>query len=427
MIASVGGLELTSLYTESVQTFRHPQFDYRQHGKGQLSFAPQLSPSEASVRFGDLEFLQLIIHDRSRYGLLDNQASCNFMSKSFARENNIDIEAGRDVITVGDARVISTIGRARIQCVVLLKSRHIVDCEFEVLELAVQPIILGKPFFRSNNTLFNVRLIDQPSRPPSIILPELYAAASQCPRLDFKLKVRLRCKMIEKEALATIDKAATADLMSSGLARRLGLSVSQQRKPKATIFLGDGRRIQSAGTIQIAALFVGYTGRSKKLPIEFIVVQTLAFEMVLGSPTLRSLGQWAADDTFLDWIPVPESRILLCPFQVNKDSNLTWENQALFLQNEKIQEDAKKQNAIMIQLQNDQRTAGSLAEREKLVEKRDLAQERMNYFLSAGDTDKASEFEKEVRRLNEFLQPSQAPSTPGDRLRRRQIWHFLRH
>jgi hypothetical protein len=304
-----------------MRTFRHPQFDYRQHSKRQLLSAPQLSPSEASVRFGDLEFLQLVINGRSQYGLVDNQASRNFMSKSFAQENNIDIEAGSDAITVGDARVISTIGRARIQCVALLKSRHIVNCEFEVLELAVQPIILGKPFFRSNNTLFNVRLTDQPSCSPSKRLRELHAATSQCPHFDFRLKVRLRCKMIEREALATIDKAATANLMSSGLARRLGLSVFKQRKHKATIFLGDGRKIQSVGTVQIVALFVDCTGRSKKLPIKFIVVQTLAFGMILGSSTMQTLRQWTADDTFLDWIPVPESRILLCIFQVNEGTS----------------------------------------------------------------------------------------------------------
>jgi hypothetical protein len=97
------------------------------------------------------------------------------------------------------------------------------------------------------------------------------------------------------------------------------------------------------------------------------------------------------------------------------------------LQNEKIQEEAQKQNTIVIQLQNDQRAAESRAEREKLQEERDLAQGRVDYFSATGDMVKAFEYERVVRRLDEYLNPSKAPSIQSDRPRRRRFWKLSKH
>jgi hypothetical protein len=97
------------------------------------------------------------------------------------------------------------------------------------------------------------------------------------------------------------------------------------------------------------------------------------------------------------------------------------------LQNEKNQEDSKKQNTIVTQLQNDQRASESLTEKEKLLGERDLAQRRVVYFSMAGNNAKALEFQREVRRLDECLNPSKAPSIQSDRPQRRHIWPFFRH
>ena len=272
------------------------------------------------ISFAGLEFLPLSINGRRSYGLLDNQASWNFMSKDFVRENGIDIDVGHDIITAGDARIIRTIGRTRIQCAALLNRRQLVNCEFVILDSTVHPIILGRPFFHSSNLFSNLGPRSQAPYPRKKRLEQPFGT-SKYEHHDFKLRVRVPCILIETETLATIDKAASIDLMSLSLIRRLCLSMFLRRKHRATIVLGDGRKIQSEGTVQTTVIFAACTGRKKKLTIEFHIVETLAFGMILGSSTVQTLKHWTTNNISFEWIPVIESRMLLCAFQLPKGTS----------------------------------------------------------------------------------------------------------
>lgn len=294
-----------------------PLDDYLCHGScTTASAALYLSALESAISIGRLDFLQLLINGRRLYGLLDNQASFNFITEDFAIENNVEIEYESDVVTVGDSRTTRLVGRGRLLCIALLETKKVVECEFKILRSATRSIILGRPFLRSISC--HCRASSEANDSLLSVSRELGNGYCLTSHVDLRLRVRFRRNLSEKEVLAVIDWGASANLLSLDIATLLGLSISRHLKQQATILLGDGRRIRSVGVVCLTVLFVRRDGGSKRVSLKFNVVHDLAFGMVFGTSTLQNLKQWSDGDIILEWVPIFEPRILLCTYEVNK-------------------------------------------------------------------------------------------------------------
>ena len=91
--------------------------------------------------------------------LVDNQASANIMGREFADYNGIKYQGMSNTIILADGKQVKSIGSANVT--VRFKRNPPEECEFEVLERAIAPLILGRP------SLYKVGILRAPpERPP---------------------------------------------------------------------------------------------------------------------------------------------------------------------------------------------------------------------------------------------------------------------
>ena len=97
------------------------------------------------------------------------------------------------------------------------------------------------------------------------------------------------------------------------------------------------------------------------------------------------------------------------------------DDQALFLHNEADHIKAREQNVNRLQTEMKGLTAEIQKEKANKLADRDRAQRLADYYTSISREDEASKYRDKVRRLDEYLHPSQAPSIQMDKPRR---WHL---
>lgn len=267
------------------------------------------------VQCGGLSYLPIILGQRRELGLLDNQASRNFVAYEFACSLGLEIAGKSHIVTLGDGRDVKTRGTVEVQCTAMLQDRKRFICQYEVLEHALHRIILGKPFIRM------MERVQPQEKPP--LCPDLYIQGTISHAGEFltveSYDVRLRTRVLTKagfrDVLATLDQASTAHFMSLSLVKELNLRVSDCCE-NISVTTGDGLHATVLGTCWPTMNLQLRTGGIIKLRIVAYVIKCLPFDLVLGKPIHHDLRLWDTGHA-LEWCLVPELRLLLCPERLN--------------------------------------------------------------------------------------------------------------
>lgn len=245
------------------------------------------------------------IDGRVRLGFIDNQSSRNFISHEHALRLGVSIEEGKgEAPILGDLTVAKAIGRITTRCTVVLDRKYTLHCVFQVLEQCAVPIVLGRPFLCT---------LQAASVTASLGQYHHFSHFLYTPLNDIKLVLRVCNSARTEKVLATIDQGSTDNVVSLKLARSLSRLHGAPRSAGSWIQLGDGHLKRSLGSVQIQVLLPKPDGTKCKLRLDLDVVADLAFELVLGAPTARTIRMLTAQQGVqLEWTMVEEERNLLC-------------------------------------------------------------------------------------------------------------------
>ncbi|KAI0970642.1 hypothetical protein F4678DRAFT_435838 [Xylaria arbuscula] len=210
--------------------------------------------------------------------LLDNQASANFMTLGFARDHDIEHHGHGRMFEMVSGYRVKSLGQATAN--IQLHSEEAIPWEFEVLESAMEPLILGRRF------LYETKLLTRPA--------QLLNDNGQNPALS-KLGIQLGPRLENVCALPI--QSSPRDAMSDTYATSQNLP---REAGEYIIQSGDGTFTHSFEIVK-TKVRLNNAGTQDMLTLKFLVIGCLPFDLTLGNTTIKQRSLLHPSEKYRPW------------------------------------------------------------------------------------------------------------------------------
>lgn len=275
----------------------------------------------------------------------DSGSDDNIMSRQLAERFGLPVTGVEDpaptAFVMANGRTVSAVGQVRVKCAFEHGSpaTATIDCVFYVFQTLAVPMIMGLGFLNTTETLtkHTDRLIEQ-------LVPSLQAlrvCSVGRPKRD------LVCRVGNYVGCATADTGSDLDLVSPQFAASRAFQVED-----LCVELGfaDGSTGYTMGVIKTAFSIgrvsdvEGFVPRSREMPLELFILESLNADILVGMDTIEDLQAFSAhQDSFVPAIPrLGESDLNIIRYigAVERGLSRTWESvKDLFPSSEETQAD----------------------------------------------------------------------------------------
>jgi hypothetical protein len=185
----------------------------------------------------------------------------------------------------GDGRILKSIGRTTIDCSFWKEPGRKIRCVFYVFEKLITPLIMGRKFLESTETLtrHQNRLVDRPPR----------AGVYRVMHLS-RPKRRMRCYIDSDLVNANPDTGAEMELVSPEFIKRKGYTVTAPDTEHEEVQFVDGSTARTQG--QVTMRFEAYgDALQEAIPTKaryrkFYVIDGLTTDVLLGEDLLYGIN-----------------------------------------------------------------------------------------------------------------------------------------
>lgn len=232
--------------------------------------------------------LPLAINGLTENAVADTGAQENVISESLAKRLKLKVhkaggEAHQFMNAVG--KRMTAIGYAQVPCTFQDQSQQSVTSRFWVFPKLIVPLVVGRNFLESTETLTRFK-----HRLQNLVI----SAGISLRVLHMELpRWRLNCTIDSLPTLANPDSGSDLDLMSLSFVQQNGFNMKQVQRGKGYIQFADGTIQRLKGVVSVP-FSIGH-GRDGHHNHEFYVLDGLTSEVLLGNNTLTELD---AFDTY---------------------------------------------------------------------------------------------------------------------------------
>jgi hypothetical protein len=128
-------------------------------------------------------------------------------------------------------------------------------------------------------------------------------------RLQCSIQVGIRCRRRLDNVLATLDGAATANLLSLEYASQVGLTIERRPKSPLRLRLRDGSAICAVGVVKARFEILGAITHLGQFGALFLVVENLPFSCVFGNLAIKAFELLHDYYPTIDWTYFPISAL----------------------------------------------------------------------------------------------------------------------
>lgn len=264
-----------------VITTSHPNFSTT--GMKSEKLTPLLRRSQEIIR----SYLFMKIRGRTERALADTGAQENVMSEAFARELDLTVDKSeargfRFVNAIGET--MKAIGHTTIHCGLgghqPQSDRSGTETKFWVFSKLVEPLVVGRKFLESTETLTRFRHR----------LQKVFASRGSSVRiLHMELpRWRINCTVNDRQVMANPDTGSDLDLVSLDYAQRCGLRIHQSEPECHSVEFADLSQKKLAGFV-LVPFHSGSSPSSNADQVlrQFHVLEGLTSDILVGNNTLE--------------------------------------------------------------------------------------------------------------------------------------------
>jgi hypothetical protein len=174
---------------------------------------------------------------------------------------------------------MTAIGYTRVPCTFQDNSQQQVTSRFWVFPKLIVPLLVGRKFLESTDTLTRFR-----QRLQKLIVPagiSLRVLHMEVPRW------RINCTVASRATLANPDTGSDLDLMSLSFVLKNGFRMEKLRYGRECIQFADGTEQRLEGKVSVP--FAIGQGKDGGVQREFYVLDGLTSEVLLGNQTLEEV------------------------------------------------------------------------------------------------------------------------------------------
>ncbi|KAK5049096.1 hypothetical protein LTR84_005519 [Exophiala bonariae] len=244
---------------------------------------PEISqPAKSLMSEVTRSLLPLAIKGVTQNAVADTGAQENVMSGSLAKKLKLPVHkagGGNHQFVNAVGTRMTAIGYTQVPCIFQDQSQQIVTSRFWVFPKLIVPLVVGRKFLESTETLtrFKHRLRNL-AISAGISLRVLHM---ELPRW------RLNCTIGSSPTLANPDTGSDLGLMSLSFVQQNGFKIEPNRRDQEYIQFADGSTQRLKGVVSVP--FSIGQGQYGNRDHEFHVLDRLTSEVLLGNSTLREL------------------------------------------------------------------------------------------------------------------------------------------
>lgn len=222
---------------------------------------------------------------------IDNQASSNIMSLSFAQSHSVRIEPHSIQFTLADGSTQWSAGRGYALCA--FGRTELPDFEFHIFESTAYPIVLGQPFIREAKIDPLRKSRFRPPWPARGRQRTITGTETPTdPSFASPMRLQLSHNSGSAGASAILDRGSTRNLMSLSYAKTSNYHIARLPADRPTLLLGNGALVTTSGTVRAALylspkLQVPQPVDNVEIPTEFIILDGLPFDVAIGNQFIR--------------------------------------------------------------------------------------------------------------------------------------------
>lgn len=244
---------------------------------------PLLRRSQEIIR----SYLFMNIRGRTERALADTGAQENVMSEAFARELDLTVDKSevrgfRFVNAIGET--MKAIGHTTIHCGLgghpTQSDRSGTETKFWVFSKLVEPLVVGRKFLESTETLTRFRHR----------LHKVFASRGSSLRiLHMELpRWRINCTVNDRQVMANPDTGSDLDLVSLDYAQRCGLRIHRSEPDCQSVEFADLSQKKLAGFVLVPFQFGSSpSSNAEQVSRQFHVLEGLTSDILVGNNTLE--------------------------------------------------------------------------------------------------------------------------------------------
>ena len=229
----------------------------------------------------------------------DSGAEGNFMTLEMATNLNLSVhqkEQDCEQFTLGDGRVIGSVGRVKTTLAFAKEPTNHIKCCFHILNTLSTPLILGAPFLEETKTLslYQSRLRESQRKVHTLPVVNSIGSIKQSKRL-------LMCHIDDKQSFAHADSGSDLDLVSLSFVKARNYKIWTGIRQ---IQLADRSIAQTMGKVLVTLRLAD----NRQFLKFFDILPGLTSDVLLGQDTLEDIEAFTSlKDSFVE-VPVGTSQ-----------------------------------------------------------------------------------------------------------------------